>query len=53
MLPIAYQIYSAREQAEENLEKVLSVLKDIGYEGVEFAGFYGKSYEEINQLIKK
>ncbi|NLB89745.1 MAG: sugar phosphate isomerase/epimerase [Clostridiales bacterium] len=53
MLPIAYQLYSTREEAEKNLEKVLADLQAIGFDGVEFAGFYGKSAEEITALLKK
>lgn len=53
MLPIAYQIYSARQEAEKDLEKVLATLHSIGYDGVEFAGFYGKSAAEIKALLDK
>ena len=37
--PIAYQIYSARKEAEQDLPSVLRQLKALGYNGVEFAGF--------------
>lgn len=53
MLPIAYQLYSAREEAAENLENVLAALQNIGYNGVEFAGFYGRGADEINALLEK
>lgn len=53
MLPIAYQIYSARQEAAQNLEQVLATLHQIGYDGVEFAGFYGKSADEISSLLEK
>ena len=36
--PIAYQIYSARKEAEQDLLSVLRQLKALGYDGVEFAG---------------
>ena len=51
--PIAYQIYSAREDAEKNLDAVLGSLKAMGYDGVEFAGFYGHSAEEVKALLEK
>ncbi len=53
MLPIAYQLYSAREETAENLEKVFSTLYKIGYDGVEFAGFFEKPSEEIKNLLEK
>ena len=50
---IAYQLYSAREEAAKDLSGVLKTLRDQGYEGVEFAGFYGRSAEEVKALLKK
>ena len=51
--PVAYQIYSAREEAEKDLESVLSALHDLGYDGVEFAGFYGNTAERVKALLDK
>lgn len=48
---IAYQIYSARDEAQKDLKHVLTQLKAQGYEGVEFAGFYGHSAEDIVRLL--
>ena len=48
------QLYSLREYIEENgLEKALEIISAAGFEGVEFAGFYQKSADEINTLLKK
>lgn len=49
---IGYQLYSARELAQSDLEGVLRQLAGMGYEGVEFAGFYGHSPQEIRRLLK-
>ena len=51
--PVAYQIYSAREEAEKDLDAVLGSLKAMGYDGVEFAGFYGHSAEEVKAMLDK
>ena len=51
--PVAYQIYSAREEAEKDLDAVLGSLKAMGYDGVEFAGFYGHSAEEVKAMLEK
>lgn len=51
--PIAYQVYSAREEAEKNLSDVFAQLSAMGYKGVEFAGFYGYPAEEVNALLAR
>lgn len=51
--PVAYQIYSAREEAQKDLDAVLKSLKEMGYDGVEFAGFYGLSAQETKALLEK
>ncbi len=51
--PVAYQVYSARREAEKDLDGVLAQLKKMGYDGVEFAGFYGHSAEEVAAMLKK
>ena len=43
----AYQLYSAREDASNDLEGVLDQLSRMGYEGVEFAGFFEKTAKEV------
>lgn len=49
--PVAYQIYSAREEAGKDLLKVLKALKAMGYDGVEFAGFYGHTAQEVKAML--
>lgn len=50
---VGYQVYSAREVAEKDLLGVLRQLADMGYDGVEFAGFYGHSADEIKSMLKE
>ena len=50
-LPVGYQMYSAREEAKKDLKKICRELKAMGYDGVEFAGFYGHSAEEIKEIL--
>lgn len=49
----AYQLYSAREEMANDMEGTLLQLAGMGYQGVEFAGFFEKSAKEINKLMKK
>ena len=50
---IGYQVYSAREEAEKDLPGVLKQLKALGYDGVEFAGFYSYTADEIAAMLKE
>lgn len=50
-IPIAMQLYSVRDDCAKDLPKVLSALAAMGYEGVEFAGFYDYSAADIKALL--
>ena len=50
---ISYQVYSAREEAEKDLFVLLTKLKEMGYDGVEFAGLYGHKPEEVRDMVQK
>ena len=50
-IKLGYKIYSAREEAEKDLAAVCAKLKEFGYDGVEFAGFYGYTAEQINDIL--
>lgn len=50
-LPIALQLYSVRDYLEKDFEGTLRRVKELGYEGVEFAGLYGHEYEEVRKLL--
>ena len=45
--PIALQLYSVRDDLEKDFEGTLKKVKELGYDGVEFAGLYGKSPAEV------
>ena len=50
-LPVAAQVYSVREQAEADFGGTMQQLADMGYDGVELAGLYGKSAGEIRACL--
>ena len=52
-LPIGIQLYSVRDFCNNDLESTLKAIKDMGYEGVELAGFYGRTPEEFASLLEK
>jgi sugar phosphate isomerase/epimerase len=46
-LPVAVQLYSVRDDAAANLDATLAAVRDMGYDGVEFAGLYGYEPAQI------
>lgn len=48
--PIALQLYSVRTDMESDFDGTLKKVKDLGYDGVEFAGLHGKSAAEVKKI---
>ncbi|WP_088103594.1 sugar phosphate isomerase/epimerase family protein [Halalkalibacter urbisdiaboli] len=53
MLPLGVQLYTLRDETEKDFVGTLKKVKEIGYEGVEFAGFGGHSAEEMKKILNK
>ena len=49
-IPIALELYSVREDAAEDTAGTLEAVAKMGYEGVEFAGYYGHSAEDLRKV---
>lgn len=45
------QLYSIRDLAKENFEEAVAAASRIGYSSIEFAGFFGRSAEEVNRAM--
>ncbi len=52
-LPIAIQLYSVRDDMAADFEGTLKKIKALGYDGVEFAGLFGRKPEYIKELLKE
>ena len=50
-MKIALQLYSVRDFAEKDFKSVLEKVKEMGYEGVEFAGLNDCSPEEVRDML--
>ncbi len=50
-IPIALQLYSVREDCARDLPGTLTAVARMGYEGVEFAGYYGRSATELRKML--
>jgi sugar phosphate isomerase/epimerase len=50
-IPIAVGLHSIHEACEADLPAALAAVAEMGYEGVEFAGYYGHDVEELRRLL--
>ena len=50
-IPVGLQLYSVRDQCQKDLPGTVTAVAKIGYKGVEFAGYYGRSAKELRQLL--
>ncbi len=50
-IPIALQLYSIREDCAKDLSGCLKAVAKMGYEGVDFAGYYGYDAKEIRKML--
>lgn len=48
--PIALQLYSVRDDMEADFAGTLKKVKSFGYDGVEFAGLFGHTAEEVKKM---
>lgn len=48
---VGVQLYSVRGDMEKDFEGTLKKIADMGYEYVEFAGYYGKTSAEIKAIL--
>ncbi len=51
-IKIALQLWSVREECARDLEGTLKTIAEMGYEGVEFAGYYGRTAEELRRMLE-
>ena len=50
-IPIALQVYSVCQMAQNDLAATLAAIAKMGYDGVEFAGYYGKDPKDIRKML--
>lgn len=50
---IGLQLYSLRGDMEKDMDATLRKVSEMGYECVEFAGYFGKSAEEVKAMLDK
>lgn len=50
-IPISVQLYSLREEAAKDFPAVLKSVADMGYVGVEFAGYHGMTPADLKKVL--
>ena len=50
---ISLQLYSIKEEVEKDFDNALGMTKKAGYQGVEFAGYHGKTPDELVEMLAK
>lgn len=50
-IPVGVQLYSVREACKTDFPGTLAALAQMGYRGVEFAGYWGRSAAEIRRML--
>lgn len=50
---VGLQLYSVRDAMEKDMDATLKAVKEMGYDYVEFAGYFCKTAEEVKALLDK
>jgi len=50
-IPVGLQLYSVREDMGKDVPGTLKAVADMGYDGVEFAGYFDYSAEDLSDLV--
>lgn len=50
-IPIALQLYSVRTECAKDLPATITAVAKMGYQGVEFAGYYGRDARTLRQML--
>jgi sugar phosphate isomerase/epimerase len=50
-IPVGLQLYSVRNECKEDFPGTVAQVAKIGYRGVEFAGYWGRSAKEVRRMM--
>jgi sugar phosphate isomerase/epimerase len=50
-IPVGLQLYSVRDDCAKDLPGTITAVAKMGYQGVEFAGYYGRSAKDIRKML--
>ena len=52
-LPVAVQLYSVRDEMQNDFYGTIKAMKELGYDGVEFAGLFGEEPAKIKAFCEE
>jgi sugar phosphate isomerase/epimerase len=50
-IPVGLQLYSVRNQCQKDLPGTIAAVAKMGYQGVEFAGYYNYKAEDLRKML--
>ena len=50
-IPVGLELYSVRNECKTDFPGTIKAVANIGYKGVEFAGYWGRSAKEVRAMI--
>ena len=50
-IPLSVQLYSVRNECKADFPGTIETVAKIGYRGVEFAGYWGRSAKEVRKML--
>jgi len=50
-IPVGLQLYSVRTECEKDLAATIAAVAKMGYQGVEFAGYYDHTAEQVRKML--
>ncbi len=50
-IPLGVQLYSVRNEAQNDFSGTIAKIATIGYQGVEFAGYYGYAAADLKKIL--
>jgi len=51
MIPVGLELYSVRNECKADFPGTLAAVAEMGYQHVEFAGYWGRSAKEVRQML--
>jgi len=51
-IPVGLQLYSVRTECEKDLAATIAAVAEMGYQGVEFAGYYDHTAEQVLKMLE-
>jgi len=50
-IPVGIQLYTVRNECAKDLPATLAAIAKIGYKGVDFAGYHGRTAQQLRRLL--